>query len=365
MRIKKVIGSLLIFICVIVYGYSSIDANRSKNLSINIDMGTPLEIVWPCEISIVGEGGEKGLRIGPKIGRGWRGEAGGKATYKFYIPEDGKYHIWAYCLWFDECTNATFAQIDGMDRAIVGNDPVYNKWHWVRGFDANLNKGTRTLVLSNHSDHISIQKVLLTNSTSVRPEDCGLVFSDIFYDGFDGCDQGNFGDWKIISGDWKVEHRSDKKNPLENVLVGTSQTDAFIIYDRSNWSDYAVRLMIKANSMAAPQINANIYFGMSDLKKYYKIVFKIAKDSEKAVISAYLKDNEGTNLIGNNIINWQHGQWQQIDIYRLKNSLIVKFNDKEYLDFPATLHLSGGIGLQIEGKAEMHFDDIHIQQKGG
>jgi len=184
-KIKTVLISIAIIICIIVYGFFAVKKETGPEFAVSIDLAKPLAIEWPCEVSIVGDNGEKGLRIAPKVGRGWRGEAGGKADYRFFIPQDGKYHIWAYCLWFDECANAVFAQIDNQDKAIVGNDPVYNKWHWVRGFDVTLKKGTHSLVLSNHSDHIAIQKIVFSNS-SAPPQQTGLVFSDIFYDGFDG-----------------------------------------------------------------------------------------------------------------------------------------------------------------------------------
>ena len=30
-------------------------------------------------------------------------------------------------MWFDECANAVFAKIDDLDKAILGNDPLYNQ----------------------------------------------------------------------------------------------------------------------------------------------------------------------------------------------------------------------------------------------
>jgi len=49
-------------------------AASMQNIEINADK--PLAIDWPFEIAVVGDEGEKGLRIGPNIGRGWCGEAG-------------------------------------------------------------------------------------------------------------------------------------------------------------------------------------------------------------------------------------------------------------------------------------------------
>ena len=191
-KLKRIIFPVIIISCVITYGFFSIKKEPDQEFAVSVDLAAPLAIEWPCEVSIVGDNGEEGLRIAPKAGRGWKNEAGGKAGYRFFIPEDGEYLLWAYCLWYDECTNAVYAQIDDEDKAIIGNDPVYSKWHWVRGFNVSLKKGTHDLQLSNHSDHIALQKILFSSSPTTEPQQASVVFSDMFYDGFDGCDQGNF-----------------------------------------------------------------------------------------------------------------------------------------------------------------------------
>ncbi len=269
MRVKKLILTILILFSVLIYGYSAIHINKGRTYSIAIDLSQPFSIDIPAEISIVGNDGERGLRIGPNIGRGWRGEAGGQATYKFYIPETGQYILWGYCLWFDECTNAIFAKFDDSNKAIVGNDPIYKKWHWVRGFKTNLRKGTHTLVLSNHSDHISMQEILLTNSASVTPGNCSLTFSDIFYDGFDGCDEGNFKSWKQISGQWLVQNREQPASAglVENVLIGKCKKKAFIIYQDSSWERYSLHLAVKSISLLDTNGTISICFGLTDLNQ--------------------------------------------------------------------------------------------------
>ena len=243
MKIKTILFLIAILACLIAYSFFAVKKESGPEFAVSIDLGKPLAIQWPCEVSIVGDSGEKGLRIAPKVGRGWREEAGGKASYRFFIPEDGRYHIWAYCLWFDECANAVFAKIDDQDKAIVGNDPVYNKWHWVRGFDINLKKGTHNLVLSNHSDHIALQKIVFSNSAT-EPQQTGLVFSDIFYDGFDGCDQGNFTSWQQINGSWLVQNPDSATFLIENSLIGQSQNKAFIIYKNRELQDYNLDISI-------------------------------------------------------------------------------------------------------------------------
>ena len=147
-------------ICLMVYSIFAINKEKGQQFAVSVDLGKPGYIEWPCEVSIVGDNGEKGIRIGANIGRGWNDEAGGLGRYNFYIPVEGKYVIWVYSRWFDECSNASFIRIDDGEKRIIGNDPVYGNWHWVRGYEVELSKGTHELEVSNHSDHIAMQEIV-------------------------------------------------------------------------------------------------------------------------------------------------------------------------------------------------------------
>lgn len=364
MRIKKLVIILVILICVVFYGYSAIHTNSRKVHNVSIDMGTPLSIVWPFEVSIVGDMGEKGLRIGPKIGRGWRDEAGGEASYKFYIPEEDRYHIWTYCLWFDKCTNAIFAQIDGFDKAILGNDPVYNQWHWVRGFDVDLEKGTHTLVLSNHSDHISLQKVLFTNSDSITPADCSLVFSDIFYDGFDGCDQGNFASWKVVSGQWLVRNPTEQMYLIENALVGKSEDNAFIIYKSDVWSGYSLNIAIRTIVAQSTDGTVGICFGLKDTGQYHQLKWRHAENADTVKMEINRKTAEQTEVLADFEVPWDTGTWHHVEISLNADNIVVRVDNAEPVETPINYEIVGGIGLLLEGKITAYFDDIHVREAG-
>lgn len=363
MRIKKFIILPFIFACVIIYSYSAIHTNNGQAFSISIDLGMPLSIVWPFEVAVVGDNGEKGSRIGPKIGRGWCGEAGGEASYKFYVPEDGKYHIWAYCLWFDECANAVFAQIDDLDKAVVGNDPIYNKWHWVRGFDVNLKKGTHTLVLSNHSDHISLQKILFTNSTSIVPEQCSLVFSDIFYDGFDGCDQGNFTSWEVVRGEWVVQNPTDQMCFIENALIGKSEGSSFIIYKSDVWSDYSLNMAVKSIPSEDAEAAIGICFGVKE-NCYHQLILRPIEGTDKAKVEICRKTYRETQVLANFEVPWQIDIWHQVEINLTENNISVKVDNTKPIEMPVSYKITGGIGLCLEGRITACFDDIHVRETG-
>ena len=362
MKIKTFLTYIAIITSLIVYSFFAIEKETSPEFAVSIDLGKPQAIQWPCEISIVGDTGEKGLRIAPKVGRGWRAEAGGNANYRFFIPENAKYQIWAYCLWFDECANAVFAQIDDHDKAIVGNDPVYKKWHWVRAFDINLKKGTHNLILSNHSDHIALQKIVFSNSASDSPQQTGLVFSDIFYDGFDGCDQGNFKSWKTINGQWNVRNPESQTCLIENSLIGQSQDKAFITYKNNDWQDYSLDISVKVMPLNSDDAAVGICFALTEPNNFYQLKIKPVTNSKKAKMSVIKKESKESTTLSEFELPFAINKWQQIQI-ALKDSCIeIKSADNGPVKIKIPQKIIGGIGLLLEGKITAYFDNIHIRK---
>lgn len=359
---KIILMFSIVILSIISYGYFAVKIDSNNEFEVCIDLSKPTSIIWPCEISIVGDNGEKGLRIGPNIGRGWREEAGGEASYHFFIPEDGKYCIWAYCLWYDECANAIFAKIDDLDRAIIGNDPVYNKWHWVRGFDIKLEKGTHSLVLSNHSDHISLQKILLSTSSSVGPMETDMIFSDIFYDGFDGCDMGNFTTWQQISGDWSVMNPESQTCLIENSLIGKSNDQAFIIYKNDQWENYSVNISAKLLESESEEQSIGICFGVKSLDDFYLLQIRPTKENPKASMAIIKKGSEGlSKIISEFECPFEINKSEQIQISLDLGKIEIKISDNDPVNIEMAEQISGGIGLLLEGETEAYFDDIHVR----
>jgi len=361
MSVKKPITTLFVLSCVITYVYSAVDIHTGQTFSVNVDLGKPLAIVWPFEVSIVGDMGEKGLRIGPKIGRGWRGEAGGKATYRFYVPEDGNYHIWAYSLWFDKCANAVFAKFDNLDKAIIGNDNIYKQWHWVRGFSVKLKRGAHDLELSNHSDHISVQNVLLINSATAVPDDGGLIFSDIFYDGFDGCHIGNFASWQPISGEWIVQIPPKQTCFFENALIGKSQDDSFIMYEGDEWSNYSLNVAVKSFPSEDAEAATSICFGVEDPNQYHCLKWRPIEGTDQFEMEVSKKAYQETQVLATFEMPWQTDEWNKVEIGLNPGNITVKVNDEEPIETPVSYTIKGGIGLLLEGEITAYFDDIHVR----
>lgn len=360
-RTRRILTVLFLSACVVVYAYSAVDATVGRVLSISVDLGKPESIVWPFEVAVVGDLGERGLRIGPKIGEGWRGRVGGKATYRFYAPEDGTYHIWAHALWFDKCTNAVYAKVDHLDRAIIGNDPIYQKWHWVRGFGVLLKKGAHELELSNHSEHISLQKVLLINSGTALPDDCGLIFSDVFYDGFDGCHIGNFASWDVVCGQWRVEKPEAQHRYFENALIGRSEDSAVIVYRAEDWSDYSLHVAVHTPLQVGEQAAVGILFGVQGPDRFHQLTWRPLAGTDAVEMLLSRQRNGEVEFLTSFQTLYPADVWHRVEVVLENRTIRVNLNEVGQIDHPVDHDISGGIGLRVEGASVAYFDDVHVR----
>jgi hypothetical protein len=357
----RILPIVLVTGCLLAYGYSMVDLSAGQAISVSVDLTKPVSIMWPCEISVVGDMGESGLRIPPKAGSGWRGKAGGEAVYRFYVPQDDEYYLWVYCLWFDKCTNAMYARIDTLDKAIVGNDPIFQKWHWVRGFGTDLKKGPHTLKLSNHSDHVAVQKLVFVNSRTTLPDECSIVFSDLFYDGFDGCHIGNFASWKALEGEWEVERPKDSPCYAENALTGRSQKRAMIVYPSEQWTDYSYHVAAFCMPSSDPTARTGICFGVQDSNHFYYLKWTTPQDGSPATVELGRQSGQQSETLGDFVVPWDMAQWHNTEILSGGRTLKVYIDQQDRFSTTLSEPLTGDIGLLLEGACSARFDEIHVR----
>ena len=340
----------------------AIQTESGPALGIEIDLTEPALIVWPCEIDYVGDNGEKGLRIPPKVGRGWLEEAGGSATYKFFIPDDDEYYLWIYCKWFDECTNAVYSQIDDQDKTTIGNDPVYDQWHWVRGSPAQLNKGTHTVVLSNHSDNVKFQKVVLMNSKSSGPDSSQITFSDLFYDGFDGCDEGNFSNWNVVAGSFQVMDPKSQSCQAQNALKGISTDKAMIVLADENWQNYSLDLEVKTEVFEPGKSKLGVCFALNDAGRYYMLSFTCKDDASMVTVALTEHSEDKVKTIDSFDFSCQLQKWTRLQIRPDNSSVEFTFGEQKFKTSATKIIMHGGIGLYLQGNTIAYFDNIHVRK---
>lgn len=353
---KTLLTSLVIILGSGAWLFSALRLEERQIHNLQIPLGQPHEIVWPCEVAIVGDLGENGLRIGANIGRGWRGEAAGHARYRFYVPADGTYTLWAYVDWFDECANAVYVQFDEADKIILGNDPVYQQWHWVRGIDTKLSKGTHVLTLSNHSDHIALETLFLSSSPHALPDQSEHVFSDIFYEGFDGCDQGNFNQWDAVSGKWQVLNPFDEMAFNQNILVNRTETDAILVCPQRVKPHMSIQVSIFHSEEPDNLMQAGIRFGIEDDTNYYHLSWR---DTH---VRLYRFNNGTKKLLSEFTSPFIAGKWHDITIALHVGHCEITIDQEETQTIATADPIVGQIALTAQKQTSIYFDNIHIRE---
>ena len=108
--------------------------------------------------------------IAAYLPKGSRTEAhSGKVKFTAKIAEAGTYTAWLHAKWRDTCSNSCSLKVgDGTDFTI-GNDDVFNVWHWVPAFKHTFASGDNPVVVSEREDGIYFDQILFTRDTAYIP----------------------------------------------------------------------------------------------------------------------------------------------------------------------------------------------------
>lgn len=363
---RKFAGIVTVAVLAALSIYVGLKQSPREKRSIWIDAARPISIEPPMGIVEIGANGELGLHLPTDAGRGWKGEGGGEATYQFFAPQDGSYTIWAWCLWHDACTNAVYAQFDDSAKAILGNDPVFGKWHWVKGFDVPLKAGFHRLRLSNHSANIAIQKVFLTNDPLQAPPDADPApASSLFSDDFNGCDKGNLPMWRKVSGKWDTSHPADRKNAADNILTGISNDEALIIFDNDNWRDIHLTVSVFCDLQGDGEAYMAVRFAVASDNDYQEFRLLPMPGGQEAIVRHVQCKSGAISTLAEGRIPWRQASWHELmlDACGERPSLL--------LDGGASFRggkggeVAGGVGLSLHSRMTASFDNVLVQSASG
>ncbi|MDR0573386.1 MAG: hypothetical protein LBG96_05050 [Tannerella sp.] len=94
----------------------------------------------------------------------------GVAQYKISVKKEGKYYFWGKCYWKDACSNWFRIQYNNT-RYYYGDDPVYGKWHWVKGPAMPFKQGINEVFLLSNDEDAKMDEILLTMDPEYVPFD--------------------------------------------------------------------------------------------------------------------------------------------------------------------------------------------------
>lgn len=104
------------------------------------------------------------------------------ASYDLEIQRTGEYQFWARCYWPGGCSNNYLVQIGDSRKLSLGQDPVIDSWHWVKGPSFLLTPGKHELKIWNDEYGARIDKILLALDPAFIPSGMGEKIGSFFYD---------------------------------------------------------------------------------------------------------------------------------------------------------------------------------------
>lgn len=357
-RIGAVIAAAMAYAC------SAIVPSKAQH-RVLIRADCPREIAPAFQVCVLNEDGSSGLRIPRNTGHGWNGKGGGFAGYRFYVPSEGSYTLWAYCLWGDPCTNAVYVQMDDSSKIIFGNDPIYLQWHWVRGTEFRLSRGTHDLKLANHSDGISIQRLMLLSDPIEHPSGGRDAYYGIFYEGFDGCDGGNFGTWDLSRSRWQLIQPEGKITFAERWLQGTADTGkdntpVIASVGEATWGSYILNASVQARKPG----EAGICFNWQGPKDYYAVQWSFSGNSDVRDAQVKLVHMKAGQLIilGTAPMSLAMNKWHELELSAYNGQLVVRADNHEVGKIAFSETMKGRIGVLVSNGCVAWFDDIHVRR---
>jgi hypothetical protein len=322
-----------------------------------IEACRPLSVRQPLEVAGIGEHGEKGLccSLGGTVAME---DEGGDAVYRFYVPATGRYRLWGYCCWLETEGDGFVADIGGI-RSVIHRTASTPQWQWLPFAEAQLLAGVATMTLTAEGGGFAIRRMFLCNNLDRKPTESLIEPIDIFFDDFDGCQEGEFDSWSRVSGQWSVHRRQDDKRPASKVLVGKSSSEAIISVGSPNWRGYSFMLDCRAVSASGLASTAVRFY--CDQEGNGLVLRWTPEGTDGQVRMELLREEPaGIRTIDCFAATWATSRWSELSVEASEGTLRVGVDSRPIRTIKTGDLGSGGIGLWLSGDVEVMFDNVQI-----
>ncbi|HEY3324076.1 MAG TPA: hypothetical protein VGP72_26725 [Planctomycetota bacterium] len=285
-----------------------------------------------------------------------------RAQLSLETKNEGTWQAWAHVRWRDSCGNSLTLKVAGQAEQLVGEDSLYNCWHWVEAGKYKLATGKVPLSLIEREDGIAVDQLLFTCDAKYMP--VGVIspagearairrFADDFSHspghGHDG--------WEFPEGLWEISFSFDPNRlPTQYALTGKTSADGkegIALVKGPAW--YGCRLSFSF----LPEKDGNygaIVERDADGKAALRVAFKIA--GNKTLLEATgpgIQDSQ--DVSGSVALN----QWHHVVVERWAFVTHVFVDDKLRLMNYAAAPRPGGVGFFV-ASGNAVFDDVELDE---
>ncbi len=189
-------------------------------------------------------------------------QAGAFVSYKFNIRSSGKYFIWLRTLWAGGCNNTFKISLDKSKKIIIGNDNLFDKWHWIQQCEYELTRGEHGVTVYNEESRTGLDKILLTSNPYYVPSGFGASsdFNINFSDGIPDFMQTKIIDFCEIN----------TEEGINTMFIKPLDKDHKILFDKENDEKFDFEIVLKFNGPIEKR-NFGILFNFIDNNNYEKV----------------------------------------------------------------------------------------------
>lgn len=286
----------------------------------------------------------------------------GLAGFEFKALRAGRYRAWVHSYWRHSCANSCSLTVDNSTAYTVGQDAVFNAWHWVKAGSYDLEEGTHDLKILGREDGIRIAQVLLTDDKEFMPSGIFVpvlarMSERTFADNFARSPGHGMEAWNLLSGQWDISFTLDPNRvPNQYSLVGTTGTNgacAVALIDGPAWKGCSIGFS------ASPQDGGE--FGAvlehnDQTGQTTRVVFKVSDESSTVRVTG-----PGLDAVHNIGRTVRPEQWHRVKIERWAWSIRVTVDDNEVFSRYDLAPGAGGLGLLVVSGTTV-FDDVAAKE---
>ncbi len=286
----------------------------------------------------------------------------GSTLMPFTADTAASYHVWARVRWNDSCGNSILLAVDAQNSRTIGQDSLYNAWHWVKAGQWQIAPGKHTIGLRGREDGVALSQILLVPDSDYQPT--GPIVSGreqfqtrVFADDFSRSPGSGLGEWQIISGKWGIEFTLDPNRiPYQYAFRAhqdNAATQAMALISGPAWS--GCRLAFSSLTVGKGELG--VVLGKTS-ENSGALKANIVTDNDTASLRVTSAGRETIVDLGTKLLA---AQWNRIVVEHWAWVLKISINDETvFTDFSAGPY-SGAVGLTASG-ADTIFDNIEAEE---
>jgi len=264
----------------------------------------------------------------------------GIAQYKISARKEGKYYFWGKCYWKDACSNQFRIQHNNTQYGF-GDDPVYGRWHWVKGPTMDFKPGLNEFFLLSHDEGAKMDEILLTMDPDYVPSD---KLHEVYFLDFE---DSLLNKLKIRNEDnWRIVNDSASSRC---VLISLKEDKEIALLDKTNCKDDFIF-----------QVNAKLM----ELQSQLLIIIDYISDNNYRFISIdntkvrYCHFNNGHNdIIFDKGGAFLDKEFKSVALAKTSESVKLKIEGKTIFDLTNTVGMKGKMGIGAS-KGNILLDNI-------